>query len=183
MVNGLTKLWNKTIFPEMIKKGREKKQEEQQLRDELRKEILTENRDEIKNAMKEQILKDEVEKLKGGNTFGSKMQKLGEKMAKGFESNTGFANKDKMNEMLGKNSSNNSNTQTSGGFMNSDKISNMLGGSRKQMDNIGDKDLVNLMDGRKKKLSGDEIVGMSQIHKGKKNAVTKEDKIKQMMKL
>ncbi|MFA6089589.1 MAG: hypothetical protein WC755_07025 [Candidatus Woesearchaeota archaeon] len=173
MVNPIKKLWNKTVFPDII----QKRKEEKAMREELRKEILAESREEIKASLKEEIVKKEVEKLKGGGG----LKAFGEKLAKGFENNTKFANQDKMDMMLGRGGNN------TNGLPSAERLSDIMGGNTGQgMSSSGvrvAKDYANLMDGRTKKTTNEEILNYARIHKKKDNAVTKEERIKEMMKL
>lgn len=68
----LKKVWDKTIFPDMIKERREKKAIERQ----ARKEVMEELKPELKKIIKQQ----ELDKLTGKNK-----KDMLEKLAKGFE--------------------------------------------------------------------------------------------------
>ncbi len=88
----LTKMWNKTIFPEMIKSKKEEKELRRQIHKEARKEAL----EELKPELKEVIKKQELAKLTGK---GKKKNNFLEKLAKGFEGSGNSGNK--ISEMLG----------------------------------------------------------------------------------
>jgi len=98
----ISRLWHKTIFPDMIAKKREanrRKREEAEKLEQIRAEARLEAIEELKPQIKEQIKQQELDKLTGKTKGDWK-----EKLAKGFEigGNTGGLNStDKINQMLG----------------------------------------------------------------------------------
>jgi len=109
--DGAKKVWNKTVFPDMIKEKKEKKAAERELRKKAREEAIA----EAGPLLKEKYKQEELDKI-----LGNKKSNGMEKLAKGFgagqsNSDTG----DKISKMLGTGGSNDP--------FGDDKISKMLG--------------------------------------------------------
>ncbi len=114
----LKRMWNKTIFPDMIERKRAEKKIRKQIEHEARLEALS----EMKGELKKQIKQKELDKLTGKR----KSDILG-KIAQGFGYDPNQQNQQqpqqhpfsKMNDMIGGNNQSNS--------MSNDKLSQMLG--------------------------------------------------------
>jgi len=98
----LSRMWHKTVFPDMIAKKRaenQRKREEAKRIAEIKAEARMEALEELKPQIKERIKQQELDKLTGKSQGDWK-----EKLAKGFEMG-GDTNKlnstDKINQMLG----------------------------------------------------------------------------------
>lgn len=115
----IAKLWDKSIFPDMIKDRKEMKALEKQIKKEAKKEALIESKDILKEHYKQK----EKDKLtKGGSNF---FEKLGKEFA-----GAGQNSDEKLNRMLGNNKTNNKQTNLFGNtndIVNDDKINRMLG--------------------------------------------------------
>jgi len=114
--NVISKMWNKTVFPDMIKRSKEKKELMTKIKHQAEMEAIQ----ELGPELKEKIKKEKLEKLSE-----TKKDKL-EKFAKAFS--MGGNTDDKLNRMLGTNN-NNSNNPTDNilgnmGFNNSGGVSN-----------------------------------------------------------
>lgn len=94
----LTKIWNKTIFPDMIRAKREERALKRQVEHEARLEALKDMKGELKQVY--------VQKQKDKLT-GKKKKDFLEKLAKGFENDGGIGSTNKINQMLGKDTPNN----------------------------------------------------------------------------
>lgn len=114
--NILKKIWNKSIFPDMIKDKKEEKAFIKNLTKEAKREALL----ELKDEFKENIKKQELEKLNKKNNGSGFLDKL----AKEFQS-VGNNSSEKISQSLRINNNpaqNNFNNNS-----NNDKISTMLG--------------------------------------------------------
>jgi len=91
----LTKVWNKTIFPQMIKDKKEKKKWEREMKLKARK--MAEP--EIEKKLIEKYKEDEINKMIGKKK--DKMKNFGEKLAKGFSLEGSGAGKKDIGAMMG----------------------------------------------------------------------------------
>ena len=108
---GLSKVWAKTIFPDMIEQKKEEKAFKKQIMREAKLEAMT----ELKGAYKDKIKKDALDKLAG------KKSGMMEKLAKGF-SDVAKGSDQKLASMMG---------GTSGGNIGGNVAGNMgLGGNK-----------------------------------------------------
>ena len=73
---GLKKIWNKTIFPEMIKNYKEEKNIKREIQAESRKEALQELKPHLKNVYKQEIL-DKMSGKKKTDWMGKLAKNLG----------------------------------------------------------------------------------------------------------
>ena len=113
----LTKLWNKTIFPEWIKR----KKAEKNLRKEIQHEAKMNALKELKPQLVEAYKQKELDKM-SGKSKGDFMQKL----ADGFKSSSNSENK--ISSMLGRAPTVNTNNVNTHGFTNpQSQIDKMLG--------------------------------------------------------
>jgi len=88
------KVWNKTVFPDMIRN----KREEKALINEIKREARIEAMRDMKDTIKESIIQKEKDKLSGKNK-----KDFWNKLAKGFgaDGDNGLNTSDKLNMMLG----------------------------------------------------------------------------------
>jgi len=113
------KVWNKTIFPDMIKDAKEEKA----MKKAIEKEAKMEAREEIKEILKKQYIEKQKAKITGKGKGAGVLAKLGEEM-KSMGENVG--NKD-IGAMMGMGGGVTGNNQN-GSIISNEKISNMLGG-------------------------------------------------------
>jgi len=120
----IKKIWEKTIF--------HKRKVEREEREALEKEILEENREVLKQKLRDQIIEDKVNKLSGkkqkGESKGEKMMDFLDKLAKGMGTDKKGTD-NKMDKILGKTTEKTSNNQNSFGSKQDteEKIKRMLG--------------------------------------------------------
>ena len=163
-------IWNKTIFPDMIKNKKEEKKYQQ----ELRKEAKEEAREEIKDKLKEQYKKAEIDKATGkkGNgmlgKIGKELSSMGEAVGKkdigalmGMGGNRGVTGEDNRNLSLG-------------GVASNEKLASMLGGGSQQ-----EKQKVIYVSTKKKKKKKKGKSKVRYVQQTKQE--TPEEKIKRML--
>lgn len=124
-----SKLWNKTVFPDLIKEKKEKREMEAQ----LRKEALAEAQDELKEIYKKQIIQKEKDRIQGKGKGSGMLKKLGDE----FASMGDAAGKKDIGAMMGfGGGSNNNQQQNDGSVLSNDKINSMMSlGENKQQSN------------------------------------------------
>ena len=134
----IKRLWNRTVFPDMIaeRKERKKLQKERQktereLEDTLRHEARLEALKISKDTIKDKMIEEEVKKIVEGkqNKFTKVLKNIGDDLA-----NSGFKlpDNDRMRDVWGANKQ--PGQQTSSNMLPSqDKIASMMGGSRTNM--------------------------------------------------
>lgn len=182
--NIIVRFWNKTIFPQMIKDKRERKQWER----EIRRQAMEEAKDDIATAMKEKIKKEEIDKItEPKKSFGEKFAKGMETVAKGFGADPNQPKKEMdIAGMMGMGNSNN-NTNNSIGFGSSPNVDvvGMLGTGKRKKDTTGL--------GTTPTVDVEKILGTSKKKKSKKRKTKKkkmdqepevesfEDKMKRML--
>jgi hypothetical protein len=141
----LKKIWNKTIFPDLIKRKKEKKEQQrnnnqeienirEQLQHEARKEALTQSKEIIKQKMVEEEIKNITEGKQ--NKFTKILKNIGDDLAgSGFK----LPDNERMRDVWGANKTNpgsNTATQTSQSTLPSqEKIASMMGGLKTQNNN------------------------------------------------
>jgi len=121
-----TKLWNKTIFPEMIKNKREEKALMREVKRQARLEAI------LEPAMKKAMIQKEKDRISG-----KKKKDFLEKLAKGFgagEDGKGLDTTAKLNQMLGSNSSSKQFDISSMIGQNTNKKSTPINTKRKEVD-------------------------------------------------
>jgi hypothetical protein len=154
----LKKLWERTIFPDIIKSKREEKEFKRQITEEAKKEV----RQELKEEMKKKIKQDEMDKLTGKKKGSNFLGKLGEEFASmgraagskdigammggKRSSEKSILGDDKIKKMLSMESTKTDKTDnlSLGGIASDEKINRMLGKKSKKekqekIDNFEDK--------------------------------------------
>jgi len=94
------KLWEKSIFPDLIEKKKQKrktKEEEEKWLEDLKKEIKEESKEEIKKQLKTQIIKQEVDRLNPTKKKTGILQKV----AKDFSQDLGRMGSKDIGAMMG----------------------------------------------------------------------------------
>lgn len=141
----LKELWNSTIFPDMIKRRREKKEYMRQLRYEATKQAMEELKPELVKVIKQK----ELDKMTGKKTGKSFMEKL----AKGFEMPGGKVDVvgmmgtgrgiggDVEEKVLGKRN-NKSNEEKKTKDVGDDIVEKILGKKTKKRNNKNEKDIT-----------------------------------------
>jgi hypothetical protein len=118
---GVKEFWQRTVFPDMIKR----KKEEKELRKDIQHEAKMEALKEMKDDLKEEYKKKEKDRISGKG--GSFLDKL----SKGFDGSTLTANSDdKINRMLGQ-----------GTTIDDEKI--VKGLSQRSLGNVPDSNTIN----------------------------------------
>jgi len=142
----LKRIWNKTVFPQMIKDKKEEKEMKRKMKKEAKKEALEEAKEEIKQAYKDK----EIAKITGKKN--GKKKDIGEKIAKFgklFEMGS-IGSDEKLNKMLGGMGMGTNAMTSPGGTTDmgmgmsgvpniSEKIAGLTGGSKKEKPKKGKK--------------------------------------------
>ena len=68
-----TKIWNKTVFSDMVKDAKEEKE----MKRELRRQVKEESKDELKEILKKQYLEKEKARITGKGKGSNILGKLG----------------------------------------------------------------------------------------------------------
>lgn len=125
----LKRIWNKTIFADIIRDKKEEREMKRKVKKEAKREAIEESKDDLKNIYKEKIIAKARGKEKGeGKTFGEKLSKFG----KMFETGGMFSD-EKMDKMLGGTGQRASKSYgQSGSPIDDEKLSRMLGGGKKE---------------------------------------------------
>lgn len=115
-----TKLWNKTVFADMVSDAKEEKA----MKRELKKQAMVEAKDELKEEYKKAFVEKEKARITGKGKGSGMLSKLGEEF-KSMGENVG--NKD-IGAMMG---------MGGGSNISNDKIGNTLGGQTPENKNEG----------------------------------------------
>jgi len=118
-----SKVWNKTVFSDMVKDAKEEKA----MKREIMKEAKLEAKDEIKEILKKQYIEKEKAKATGKGKGAGILAKLGEEM-KSMGDNVG---KKDVGSMMGFGGGSSGNNQE-GSVISNEKISNMMGMGNQQ---------------------------------------------------
>ena len=75
------RLWEKTVFPDIMQRKREQRAFKEQMMQEVREEA----KEQIKDEMKKKYIQKEVDKLAGKNKFVEGLKKVGTNIGKEFK--------------------------------------------------------------------------------------------------
>lgn len=172
----LKKLWNATIFPDMIAAKKERKaqqraydEEERKLREQLQHDARLEALAQAKDVLKEKMIQEEVKNITEGkqNKFSKVLKNIGNDLA-----NSGFKMPDnnKMRDVWGANNkqpgSNTAQQTSSSTLPSQEKISSMMGGGVNRYTNNISKNANNYSKEKQERFEADRIKHL--IH-GKEN--------------
>ena len=115
LTDGISKVWNKSVFPEKLKNRKEERQLKRKIQHEAKMEAIKESKDEIKEDTKKKLV---------DKATGKKKKDFLDKLAKGFgaDGNNKIGGTAKIEAMLGT-----GRKTTNSGVGSSDKINAMLG--------------------------------------------------------
>jgi len=118
-----TKVWNKTVFSDIVKDAKEEKA----MKRELRKEAMLEAKDELKEEMKKAYIEKEKAKITGKGKSGNILQKLGSEF-KEMGENVG---KKDIGAMMGMGGGGHG-VEGGGSVISNEKITSMMGMGNQQ---------------------------------------------------
>ena len=120
-----TKVWNKTVFSDMVNDAKEEKE----MKRELKKQAKEESKEEIKALLKQQYIEKEKARITGKGKGAGILSKLGEEFKNMGDS---VGNKD-IGAMMGMGGGGgNSQMNQGGSVISNEKISNMMGMGNQQ---------------------------------------------------